>query len=190
MKKSRLFIPFIPVLLSCDAGKDPNIAADWTENANIEVSASSTDADRIQRIKTWYEQAVKAEKNPVNQFNGSAVETDRGENFVQKVNRALLESGFEILTAEFSGWEWDETVKFYFKDDELFFVYISGAEVSSRYQYRIYYSSDGNVIRLLHKEGADGEMSENKEVTGKQRAEVINMVDQDLAKARKILRTH
>lgn len=187
MRKFNLLIVLLPILISCGSGKESKQKAEWTEGPPVSSTAPS-DTDRMGRIKVWYSMAIAAEKQPVNVFTGSSMEQDQDERFEQKVERALLQNGFEIITADYSGWGWNETLKYYFKDDDLFFVEISGAEISSNYQYKIYYAGDGNPISILHREGADDEISESKEVTGSARAEVATMTDQDLAKARKILR--
>lgn len=189
MKTTGIILPIILLLLSCGAGKESKQPSEWSEGPVPESPTAAYDTGRIQRINAWYDSAASAEKKPVNEFNGSAFETDQDERFEQKVKRALLTDGFEIITAEFSGWGWTETLKYYFKDDDLFFVEISGSEISSTYRYKIYYAGDGNTIRVLHREGADGELSESKEVTGTSRAEVATMTDADLVKARKILRS-
>lgn len=72
-----------------------------------------------------------------------------------------------MITGKFSDWEWDETISFYYKDGDVYFVFIVDNSVAGIRELRVYFDKRGRLIRLLEKsniESPGGEMCENKRI--------------------------
>lgn len=91
-----------------------------------------------------------------------------GENvsYPQSSTQCNYPNGYKIITSKCEGWEWEATVKFYFKNDILFFVFSTYTNVMGPYEHRTYYNN-GRVIRFLTKDvyDAEGYGTSNRDVT-------------------------
>jgi hypothetical protein len=91
-----------------------------------------------------------------------------GENisYPQSSTQCKYPGGYKIITSKFEGWEWGATVKFYFKNDILFFVFSNYTNVMGLYELRTYYNN-GRVIRFLSKDvyNVEGYGTSNRDLT-------------------------
>lgn len=80
-----------------------------------------------------------------------------------------------MITGKFSDWEWDETISFYYKDGDVYFVFIVDNSVAGIRELRVYFDKRGRLIRLLEKSNIESPSGvyfiqlrqENKEIVTK-----------------------
>lgn len=161
-----------------------------TESVNSEkeheevLEAPQTVDERILEIKELYAK-IQSSPNQEKNCNSKTKTTinydviEEGIPFENKAKECLLENDFKYQQVEMNGYEWSETCTFYFKENKLFFTYFSGGAEACGYDYRVYYSPDGEVIRVLLAENdCDGqEVGSSIEVTEETRKdEILNEV--------------
>lgn len=166
------------ILFSCgQANSDANNEAE-TENTEessnaemIEKEDSSDEAEeapqtveeRIQEIKELY---AKIQSSP-NQNKDCISESKttinydvikEGIPFENTAKKCSLEDGLAYEQVTMNGYEWSETTHFYHKDEQRFFVFVTGGAEAYGYEYRIYYDKNYKDIRILVAENDyDGE---------------------------------
>ena len=135
-----------------------------------QINAQSTE-DLVTIIRRQYNEVSNMENNrqSISCQNGSSFTYRNigGQNmkFPQSAKKCSYPGGYTIITSKFEDWEFGASVKFYFLNGQLFFVYANVSNVASGYEYRTYYKN-GSVIRVLQKGGVFGEESKvNQDVT-------------------------
>lgn len=109
--------------------------------------------------------------------------------FHQKARLCSLPDNLSVLTAEFSDWEWGDEISFFMENGKIFFVFDRQYGVAGQVEQRIYYDSNGKLIRVLSKSDVEtGEMSENVRVDDpKQIQQIDNFIREQFQSAQKIL---
>ena len=133
------------------------------ESPNEEEEVPQTVEERIQEIRNLY---AKIQSSP-NQNKDCKLKSkttmnydviEEGIPFENKAKQCQLEDGLMYEQIDLHGYEWAETAHFYYKDGQKFFAFIDGGAESYGYEYRVYYSREGEVIRVLLAENDyDGE---------------------------------
>lgn len=136
-----------------------------------QLFAQSTE-DIVSNIRMYFNKVNSMEVE--NQSTGCSAERRTISNdgfrenisYPQSSTQCNYPSGYKIITSKFEGWEWEATVKFYFKSDILFFVFSNYTNVMGLYEHRTYYNN-GRVIRFLSKDVYDveGYGTSNRDVT-------------------------
>lgn len=180
MRIQIIIISFLFLITSCRSeGKEKSIGMTTKYEAETSDFDYSSDYDRIQQIKEWYEEATELEKNPVDVKRAKFDDRDQGGSAAQQCKQLKLRNGFEILISKEDGHEYETNAKYYYKDENLFFAYVSGSNVEGRYQLRFYFSENGKVIRILEKsEENDGSFSDNREIRGERFMELSGQIDE------------
>ena len=119
----------------------------------------------------------------------SRVIMDRNMSFPQSSIKCSYPGGYTVITSKFEDWEFAATVKFYFKNGQLFFVFINSSDVASGYEHRTYYGN-GKVIKILEKGGFDAEDSTvNRDITNTKDADfVINFIRDRLIQSNNMIK--
>lgn len=189
------------ILISCQEKKEKQISVDENiSNSKVINSSIKTDSvtpeQRISDIKNWYNEAQnnmksadknckKAEEKWVHK-----IDKELSIDFVNRVSICNLPSGIKVYSGEFNGYEYQEKISFYFKNDKLFFVYYESAAESCYDENRVYYDEDKTPIQFLFKTNdCDGNYAGNnkKLEDPKQQKDVLKIVDQHFEEIQKIL---
>ena len=119
---------------------------------------SSEDKTRIADIKRMYKEANDA--STLSCKDGSSIEFDALDpsapqsekfEFLQTAKYCNLTGGYKTLSGNLTGYEWWENLTFYFRENELFFVFINSGAEACEDEYRIYFDKNEQVIKILHK---------------------------------------
>ncbi|MDG1332263.1 MAG: hypothetical protein P8P74_08025 [Crocinitomicaceae bacterium] len=201
MKNFKTFAAFLFVFaltLSCEEAVSETTDELKTENTDDVESSGDTPEEtiqeeedvpqtvdeRIKEIKELYAQ-IQSSPNQNKDCTSKAKTTinydviEEGIPFENTAKECILENDLKFQQVVLNGYEWSETVSFYFKDDQRFFSYVSGGAEAYGYDYRVYYDKDGEVIRVLLAENDyDGqEVSAPFEITEEGRKkEILNAV--------------
>ena len=140
MKKLLVKLIFYSLLLGFYTGYSQN-----TEAINA----------RVLDIKKWYGEIQSIglknckEKTRValDSFDG---ETDKME-FVQKIKKCDLNSDYEVLQGEFSGYEWANDINIYKKNGNVFFVFIYWGGEGVNNENRFYFDENQKLIKEIEK---------------------------------------
>ena len=100
-----------------------------------------------------------------------------------------MPSGLSVITCNYSDWEWGQTISFFQKEGEVYFVFIVSNDVSGTTELRVYYDRAGRLIRLLEKSNHEtGKMSDNVKITDTGRKREVNeYVQEKLVEAKNML---
>lgn len=166
----------------------------------ISNSAFSQDnASRVQEIKTMYseltelqkaidhKQCKKGKKTTYESFDSNSEKYP----FEQTAEKCTLTKSYSILTGNFSGYEWSDKTIFYYKNNELFFVYAEQAAESCYSEYSIYYNTKGGIIKVLEKSNdCNGELpTKNVELTdAAAQKHILDRVNEDLNEVMEMLK--
>ncbi|MFM7233295.1 MAG: hypothetical protein ACKOZM_01815 [Flavobacteriales bacterium] len=109
--------------------------------------------------------------------------------FPQKARLCTLPNNLSVLTAEFSDWEWGDEISFFMENGKIFFVFDRQYGVAGQVEQRIYFDSNGKLIRVLSKSDVEtGEMSENIRVNDPEEIQRIdNFIREQFQNAQKML---
>ena len=150
-----------------------------TQEEVLEVKLSV--GDRIIEIKEFYSKIQRAPNKEHNCI--TAVETRNDElreySYENTAKECQLADEFMYQQVNLIGYEWGETTTFYYKEDQCFFVYLSGGAEACGYDYRVYYDREGEVIRVLIAENdCDGDViGSSVEVTdAKRKQEILSSI--------------
>ena len=72
--------------------------------------------------------------------------------FEQKAEFCVLKGEFETYSGFFTGYEWNVSSKFYFKNDQPILVLITGDAERSSYNSEAYYDEYGKIMILINSE--------------------------------------
>ena len=139
--------------------------------------------DRIQEIKTLYKefQGFEGErecKTATTTIYDGFYEDDQFP-FENVAKECKTETDFLVKEVTLNGYAWAEHTSFFYKDDMLFFAFTEGGAEACAYEYRVYYSKENEVIRVLAAENdcEGNDIGSSEDVTeGKKRNEVLNSV--------------
>ena len=117
--------------------------------------------ERINDIKTWYNQIQKTGKKQCKtktniRYDGLNPEEGKMP-FDQEASLCKISDELELVQATLNGYEWTSEVSIYKRDGKIFFVLINGAAEGWSYERRYYCDKDENVIRFLAREADGGE---------------------------------
>ncbi|MFM8433147.1 MAG: hypothetical protein ACKOA1_10160 [Bacteroidota bacterium] len=179
MKKTFLIFIFSFNISSCQSGQIDNTQTTFTDSqAQADDFDYSSGYDRIEQIKEWYKEASDNKNNP------KKVNKRETEDGLLSGKKLTLRNGFEILITKANGDESTETTEYYFKDEKVFFAYRSGRSEGYSYQYRYYFSDDGEVIKILEKnDNGTGAMSGNREMQGSEFRNLSEEIKNDVMDA-------
>jgi hypothetical protein len=109
--------------------------------------------------------------------------------FPQKARLCALPDNLSVLTAEFSDWEWGDEISFFMENGKIFFVFDRQYGVAGQVEQRIYFDSNGKLIRVLSKSDVEtGEMTENVRVDNPEQIQRIdNFIREQFQNAQKML---
>ncbi|NVK66717.1 MAG: hypothetical protein HWE22_19145 [Flavobacteriales bacterium] len=146
---------------------------------------SQTVGERIDEIKQLYAQIQASPNQNKNCINKSKTVInydimEEGFPMTNKAKSCQLEDDLKYEQIELNGYEWGETTSFYYHEGKRFFVYTSGGAEGCGYEYRIYYNTDGEIIRMLEaRNDCDGkEVSASVEVQKEgQKEEILNTIE-------------
>jgi hypothetical protein len=149
--------------------------------------------DRIIEIKAFYSKIQSAPNKENNCISATETRNDelRGYPFKNTAKECQLADNYMYQQVKLKGWEWEETTTFYYKEDQCFFVYLTGDDEACGYDYRVYYDREGEVIRVLLAENdCDGDViGSSIEVTDKKRKrEILSSIANSKKEFRTILK--
>lgn len=140
---------------------------------NISYSIAQDFSKRIQAIKKMYTEAVNLEKQDAVKCKSSkktVYDKPYTESFEHTAKKCEYTNGYTIITGKFPLHEAGENYTYYFKNNQLFFIFsFYGAECCIQ-EDRLYFDTTGNVIKILEKDnGCDcnAELSDNIEIKDK-----------------------
>lgn len=194
----------VVMLNSCDQARtsDPENASgsettqkeQEKESQQEETKVEQTIDERIVEIKQLYSAIQKAQKKESACTSKSKTTYDGLEEkypFENTAKQCQLEDDLMYQQVQLNGHEWSETCSFYYKDNALFFAFLSGGAEACGYDYRVYYNKDGEVIKVLSAENdCDGnEVSSSKDVTAnsKKKEEILKSIAIAKAECKSIL---
>ena len=160
------------------------------EEEVLEVKLSV--GDRIIEIKELYSEIQRAPNKEHNCISASETRNDelREYSFENTAKECQLADEFMYQQVNLIGYEWGETTTFYYKEDQCFFVYLTGGAEACGYEYRVYYDRTGEVIRVLLAENCDGgDVGSSDEVTDeKRKKEILSSIANSEKELRTILK--
>ena len=167
---------------------EPSVSNE-TEAQKIKQSVG----DRIIEIKAFYSKIQSAPNKENNCISATETRNDelRGYPFKNTAKECQLADNYMYQQVKLKGWEWEETTTFYYKEDQCFFVYLTGDAEACGYDYRVYYDREGEVIRVLLAENdCDGDViGSSIEVTDKKRKrEILSSIANSKKEFRTILK--
>lgn len=155
---------------------------------------SQTVEERILEIKSLYKeiQGYKGERScqTATKTTYDGFNDDDQFPFENKAKECKTETGFVVKEVTLNGYAWSEHNSFFYKDGILFFVFSQGGAEACAFEYRVYYSRENDVIRVLSAENdCEGDdVGSSEDVTeGKKRNEVLNSVGYALEQFKSIL---
>lgn len=136
------------------------------------VFAQTGDTEsRIKIIKSLYYKS----QNYINSNPKYKVVTGKLNTIKHTIKSFTLPENLTVVSGQFSGWEFDESISFYKKDGGLYFVFITNYDVQGKTELRIYFDTDENIIKILEKSDREnGILSDNIPVTDPTRINTIN----------------
>jgi hypothetical protein len=146
--------------------------------------------NRIAEIKKMYAEINSFNTNPDSIIcnEGESAEYDSFDSksekieFKQKAKSCQYPNGYSKYSGIFTGYEWANTYELFFKDDKIFFVFITEGAEACYQEKRVYYNVTGNIIKTLVKSNeCDG--AEAKITAEKTDQEYINTVSSEINKA-------
>lgn len=151
------------------------------------LASSQEKNERIQQIKKMYAEVNELMKNnnKVNCKSAKEIVYDsfspESEKipFDQTYQACQLTKGYEVLTANLSGYEWGSGYYMYRINKKLFFAFVSSGAEACATETRIYFDSNENPIKVLEKSNnCDGnEVSISTEIKD---ATAIKTSDEDV----------
>lgn len=173
--KKFIYLVGIVLMASCaqesnseENRKDP---AQETETSDSipEEEMSMGPEERVETIKKWYTELISLQIKKSNCKTGKKISKEGFSNdteqyeFVNSVKQCQLEKGYSFKEGEFNGYEWTKRITFYYKNDQLFFAFSRGGAEAYGYEYRTYYDSEGNIIKVLENTNdGDGDLPKNR----------------------------
>lgn len=190
------------VLVSCGNKNDNgNDTIENSLNQRDTLSSSNekvpqTLEERIADIRSWYEQAENLPKSNCSvktkkTFDSLGPDSEPME-FQQKVSVCQISDDFELIEADFSGWESGSTAHIYKKEGKIFFVFVEGGAEGWRFERRYYCDQDENVIRFLEREADGGDEPNGPQITKKlnpAKPSIRDYISYEIDEIKKVLKT-
>lgn len=151
---------------------------------------------RITEIKKMYAEVNELSLKKKDCFSGKKTEYDSFDEasekipFDQTAEKCKLGNNYVTISASLNGYEWNSNVSYYYKNDKLFFVFISNGAEACMVEYRIYFDENQKIIKLLEKSNNcdGGDLKNNNEITdAKEFDETMQLIDQNKIKIDEIL---
>ena len=151
---------------------------------------------RIAEIKKMYAEVNELSLKKKDCISGKKTEFDSfdeaGEKipFDQNAEKCKLGNNYVTISASLNGYEWNSNVSYYYKNDKLFFVFISNGAEACMVEYRIYLDENQKIIKLLEKSNDcdGGDLKNNNEITDtKEFEETMQLIEQNKIKIDEIL---
>jgi len=182
------------VFTACDSNKMQDsknkIESTSTEKSN---KVDLTDEEQIHRATDWYFQILKLEQT--DSKNTLCKETtwnttENKKSFQQKSKKCSFSNDFQLITCDLDGWEWEEKIMYYMKNNTVFYVLEEVTTLAGKALYKIYYDEKGKVIRIL--ESSRNEFSDittKNEVVKeeKKKKKILSIINQNLSESLKHL---
>ncbi len=120
---------------------------------------SQSESDRIAEIKRMYNEIIGlgeqncAEKSMIDYIDvgGEVVEMEQKASFCQ------INDSYFLIKGVISDWEYEEEIYAYYRNSNIFFVYIKYYDVAFEGELRYYFYENGDLVQILEKnnENAD-----------------------------------
>lgn len=201
--KTSVWIGCIALAVSCQEKKQVEVVQSNQNPDTVSVKNPAatpenlSPEDRISQIKNWYEDAQKglasSNKNCKNGDEKWKAKLDEKTSmeFTNTAKICELENGIKVFSGEFNGYEYQQKFSYYFKGDQLFFVYYDSGAEACYDENRIYYDENTQPIQFLLKTNdCDGnEPKANKKIEDpKQQKALLKIVDEHMLQIKKILK--
>jgi len=153
-------------------------------------------AARIAEIKKMYAEATELSLKKKDCESGKKIEYEGFDEasekmpFEQTAEKCKLANNYVSISASLQGYEWNINVTYYYKNEKLFFVFISNGAEACFVEYRVYFDENQKIIKLLEKSNDcdGGDLKKNNEITdAKEFDETMQLIEQNKIKIDEIL---
>lgn len=124
-------------------------------NGCMTIDASQTIDDRIIEIRKWFKDAEEGlDKHPIGRSE-SFMEKDENSDYLQHLVSYELNSLDKVYFVKKQGANgYEETIKYYYRNNYLYFIYGKGTDNSERFEYRMYFTREGLPLKVQINKGS------------------------------------
>lgn len=123
-------------------------------NGCMVLDGSQSMDDRITEIRNWFKDAENSlDERPIGRSE-SFMEEAEGMDYLQHVVSYELTSQDQVYLVKKQGANgYEETIKFYFRHHNLYFIYGKGNSQVERFEYRSYFTREGYPLKVQVNKG-------------------------------------